>query len=153
MGVLSLAAVGGCSTSHSSKASGSTTTAAAAATTTTSSTPAGSVSLSALSAGSSQVASELAAGRFASVRTGFNATMMAGLSEQQLASTWAQYAGHLGTFKSAATPIYKALTPGYATYFVPMTFSGGALEIELSFSSNGQIAGFYIRPPGFDSTV
>jgi len=104
----------------------------------------------ALAAKSTAVATELTTGQFSAVRTEFNQTMTAELSEQQLSSSWSQVAGPLGTFVSLAAPISKSLA-GYATYFVPVTLSKGSLEVQVSFDTNGQIAGLYLRPAGYDA--
>ena len=111
----------------------------------------GTVSSSA--AGAAEVAADLEAGRFARVRANFDATMLAALPEQKLASAWNQVAGPLGAFRQTGVPIYKAITPGYATYFVPMTFSQGSLEVQVVFNSSGQIAGLFLRPPGYHNSL
>jgi len=105
----------------------------------------------ALAAKASAVTSELATGQFDTVRSGFDPTMTAQLSEQQLSSAWAQVAGSLGAYEKTGDPISKPVLDGYATYFVPVTFSHGSLEVQISFDGSGQIAGLYLRPAGYDA--
>ena len=105
----------------------------------------------ALAAMAAALAAELAGGQFGTVRASFDPTMSASLSEQQLAASWSQVAGSLGVFKTAATPISKNVVAGFATYFVPLTFDKGGLQVQVSFDGQGQIAGLFLRPPGYDS--
>jgi len=106
-----------------------------------------------LAAKAEQVTADLAAGNFSAVSAQFDATVSAGLSASALAAAWQQVAGPLGAYKGHGTPIFKALTPGYQTFFVPTQFESGSIEVQVAFDSSGKIAGFYLRPAGFDQSL
>lgn len=97
---------------------------------------------------------ELGDSQFAQFRSRFDATMSATVSESALEAAWdTEAVGHFGRFESQGQPIPKALDPAHPVYFVPVQLADGSVEVELAFDPNGQIAGFYIRPPGFDRTA
>jgi len=143
--IVALGSAAGCS-------SGSTTPASAKTNRSTSSTIQRRESSTAAAAHASLVASEMSVGNFTVVRAGFDATMLAGLSEQQLGAAWQQMTATLGAFQHASAPIYKSIE-GYATYFVPMVFAYGSLEVQVVFNGRGQTAGFFLRPAGFDAST
>ena len=89
------------------------------------------------------------------MRADFNEELRAALSAQQMATSWQvaiNESGAIVPFKHAGAPIYKAIH-GYSTYFVPMTFRIGGMEVQVTFDQAGKVGGLYFRPPGFDSRV
>jgi hypothetical protein len=72
------------------------------------------------------------------------------LSVRKLAESWQQVTGNLGAFRSIGSPIAKTIVAGPLTYFVPVQFASGAIEVQLTFDNNGDVAGLFLRPAGYD---
>jgi hypothetical protein len=93
---------------------------------------------------------ELVTGQLAALRSHFDSIMKIDLSVRKLAESWQQVTGNLGAFRSIGSPIAKTIVAGPLTYFVPVQFASGAIEVQLTFDNNGDVAGLFLRPAGYD---
>ena len=146
---LGLAVLGSACSAPTTTGAGSTAPSTTALGTQSSSTTAAAAS-AALSAKALGLTADMVSGNFSAVSSQFDATMSAGLSTAALEAAWQQVAGPLGAYKGHAAPIFKVLTPGYQTFFIPTDFRSGSIEVQLAFDSRAKVAGLYLRPPGFD---
>jgi hypothetical protein len=87
----------------------------------------------------------LAAGRWAEVRRGFDATMRDRLDAGELARGWTQVVGMIGALESTGEPAVTSAGIG-TVVDVPLHFEAGDRTGRISFSPDGQIIGLFIRP-------
>jgi len=84
---------------------------------------------------------------WAAVRTGFDARLLTTLSEERLASGWAQATTAKGEFIARAEPV-EVDKPGDSIVFdTAMQFDRGDMKSRISFGPGGKIAGLFILVP------
>lgn len=92
-----------------------------------------------------QLVLNLAAGRFSKVEARFNARMSKALPEQKLPALWNGLIGNVGKFES----IKEARSFGQNGFYVvdvACRFERAALTTQITFSSDGKVAGLFFRP-------
>lgn len=94
-----------------------------------------------------QVLCLILAGRFADVRAQFDATMLAALSEEQLADAWRGYLDIFGEFESAGRPTSLPFGANIVEQ-VPVRMARSEGEIRVTFNPDGTIAGLFFLRPG-----
>jgi hypothetical protein len=103
----------------------------------------------ALAARAGSLAVDMTRGDFGAVRAAFDVPLKNAVSEDKVHQGWTNATRSLGAYRSTGTPILKSVVPGFATYFVPLTFEKGGVEVEVAFEGAGTVAAFFVRPPGF----
>lgn len=111
-------------------------------------TTAPSVDPAALGTRAAELTDQLGRNEWAAMRTGFDATMTQALSEDGLATAWAQVVGEKGAYTSRGEPVQVTLDGDVAVFDTPMQFEGGPMKSRISFNAEGEIAGLFILEPG-----
>lgn len=93
-----------------------------------------------------QVVSDIAAGNDQAVWGMFDATMKAGLRPALMQLDWQEFQNKYGTYKGFGTPAFTRLGTLYVEN-VPVVMANGTEDVEVTFESNGMIAGLYLRVP------
>jgi hypothetical protein len=83
------------------------------------------------------------------VRAYFDNTMKKRLSEQMLKKVWDSKTYKLGELISADTDVAPGQIGQYHILLIPCTFQKGNFKLQLTFNSEGKIAGIFFRPAGF----
>lgn len=92
------------------------------------------------------VIDDLTHGRWADVSARFDAVMRDGLTEDDLAKTWAHIAGLVGAYESHGdTDVVR--TGEFTTTNTPLRFGAGELVARITFRDDRTIAGLYILDP------
>ncbi|WP_219844858.1 DUF3887 domain-containing protein [Microbacterium sp. MYb62] len=94
----------------------------------------------------SAVIDDLAASRWSSVTTRFDAAMKAGLSEESLAAAWAQISGQAGALESTGEPQLSRAADVTVTN-TALNFEAGEFVVRIAFRDDQSIAGLYILNP------
>lgn len=89
--------------------------------------------------------SDYAAARFERVRDDFDETMRRELDTEKLASVWARVVGSVGAFERFGEPVVHA-AGDLTVVDVLMSFEAGNGVAQVSFRSEGTVAGLFIRP-------
>jgi hypothetical protein len=71
--------------------------------------------------------------------------MRKAMNENMLKMTWEQLTGVYGKLTEAATDMEVVEHDNYRILFIPCTFEGGKLKLQLTFDRKGQICGMYFR--------
>jgi len=88
---------------------------------------------------------ELARGDFAAVQAGFDPTMNAAVSQDQLRSVWDQLTTDLGSYRSSGAPVVVSMATA-VLYDFPLDMAKGAAHLQVAVGPDGRIAGLYLRP-------
>lgn len=92
------------------------------------------------------VIDDLTHARWADVRARFDATMLEGLSEEQLAEPWVQIAAAIGAYEGhGETDVVRA--GDFTTTNTPLRFEAGDLVARITFRDDRTIAGLYFLNP------
>ena len=79
------------------------------------------------------------------VRACFDETMKEGLSEINLRMVWAATTQQYGELKDTDTNVTAQSHENYSILLIPCTFEKGKLNLQLTFNSEGKIAGLFFR--------
>jgi Protein of unknown function (DUF3887) len=89
--------------------------------------------------------SDMAAGRWEQVRRRFGEAMRSRLDADRLAEGWAQTIGMIGSFERMGEALAYPLG-GSTVSDIPLYFEAGERTGRVSFNSDGQVVGLFIRP-------
>jgi pimeloyl-ACP methyl ester carboxylesterase len=89
--------------------------------------------------------SKLAAGEFKNAVTGFDSTMGAQMSADQLSELWGAIQGQVGAYKAITTARTEKIDK-YTIVYVTTEFMKGPLDVKVVFDDQNRIAGLYIAP-------
>jgi hypothetical protein len=95
---------------------------------------------------SSALLDALDKGDYQAATTHFDSTMRAGLSAQKLRTAWLDVGEQVGRLEARGTP-RSFMYQGLFIVTTPMRFARGGLTAQVACNAEGQIAGFYMRPP------
>lgn len=84
-------------------------------------------------------------GDFASVTKDFDATMKAGLTEDQLKTVWTALSSQVGAFKGTGKPIVTKEGDNDIV-LVPCNFEKTSINAKFVFNKSKEISGFWIVP-------
>lgn len=94
-----------------------------------------------------EVTDQLAENNWGAVRADFDANMSEKLTEDLLATAWAQVTGSKGTYESRGEPEQIPKPGDFVVFDTPMTFADGQMKSRVTFNEDGQIAGLFILEP------
>jgi hypothetical protein len=106
--------------------------------------PAGAIPGAAVSAAA--VIADFAAGRWAEVRSGFDARMREACSAGLLSSLRSRLAAELGGLLRTRRPVVT-VRGRYTVVDVPLVFERGVRKGRVTLNSDGQVAGFFVLVP------
>jgi uncharacterized protein len=98
-----------------------------------------------LSSKGSKFITLLSEGDYKSAVAMFDETMKKFLPEEKLKEVWKSIISQYGPFKEQGT-IRKGNIQSYEVVYVTMQFEKNSLDSQISFDSNGMIAGLYFLP-------
>ena len=102
----------------------------------------GSNSSGPFSAKAQQIVGDIASSNFAVVRTDFDPTMQASLSEPVLQNSWRTFQEQFGIFKGYGTPV-SVMQGQLDIERVPVTMGSSQEEVRITFHADGTIAGLF----------
>ena len=102
----------------------------------------GSNSSGPFSAKAQQIVGDIASSNFAAVRTDFDPTMQASLSEPVLQNNWRTFQEQFGIYKGYGTPV-SVIQGQIDVERVPVTMGSNTEEIRVAFHPDGTIAGLF----------
>jgi len=91
-----------------------------------------------------QIVEQLASNDVAGARRDFDETMLAGLSEEQLSSTWAQVERTYGPWQSHGDHLVTVTRSGFRVVDVISYFYEGVMKVRVSFDDRRRVAGLYV---------
>jgi len=88
---------------------------------------------------------DIAAGEWEAARADFGPKMLEAVSASRLADGWAQMAALIGRYETMGEPFARGL--GERTIVdIPLHFEAGEATGQVTFDSDGSVAGLFIRP-------
>ncbi|MDD5349575.1 MAG: protein kinase [Chthoniobacteraceae bacterium] len=89
----------------------------------------------------------LAKGDFAKAHSEFDATMSAAMSEQMLATVWAQLETTGGKYQGHDAPRLEVFR-GFTIVYVPCQWERARLDLKVVYDKAGKVTGLWVVPPG-----
>jgi hypothetical protein len=89
---------------------------------------------------------DYAAGKYETVRSHFDDTMLDAVSLEKLAEGHAQVTGLIGAYESMGEPFARVIGD-YTVVDVPLQFEAGDMVGRVSYSADRKVAGLFVMKP------